>query len=206
MPGALPVKDGPGKRLPCNDSLERKEASRVRGHGHEPGALAWRAGLVCREEGDDFAQLGADASHGFGYGIGPLPGLIGIRLGNGLRLRATVSAFKGLASTGQRVAFAMDESFDFERQLHFAAAIEALAGSAFVGLELGKLSFPETKDIGFYGADAGYVADLEVQTIRDGGRLDNALAGEICGHFSPEESAVSLAWTLLSAQYRDRLG
>ena len=57
--------------------------------------------------------------------------------------------------------------------------IETLAGSTLVGLELGKLSFPETKDVRFDSADSGYIPDLEVQAIRDVGRLDNALAGKL---------------------------
>jgi hypothetical protein len=73
----------------------------------------------------------------------------------------------------------MNKALDFEREFDLAASIEALAGSALVRLEPGKLSFPETKDVGFDSADAGYIPDLEVQAIRDVGRVDNALAGKL---------------------------
>jgi hypothetical protein len=73
----------------------------------------------------------------------------------------------------------VNEALDLERKFDLPASIEALAGSAFVGLELGKLSFPKTKDVWFDSADAGYIPDLEVQAIRDVGRVDNALAGKL---------------------------
>jgi hypothetical protein len=84
----------------------------------------------------------------------------------------------------------MNEALDLECQLDLSTAIETLACSAFVRLELGKLGFPEAKDIGFNGADAGYVPDLEVQAIRDGGRVDNALSGKISCHFSPGRASL----------------
>jgi hypothetical protein len=73
----------------------------------------------------------------------------------------------------------VNEALDLEREFDLAAPIEALAGSAFVGLELGKLSLPKTKDVWFDSADAGYIPDLEVQAIGDVGRVDNALAGKL---------------------------
>jgi hypothetical protein len=73
----------------------------------------------------------------------------------------------------------VNKALDFEGQFDFAAPVEALAGSALVGLEMGKLSFPETKDVRFDSADAGYIPDLEIQAIRDVGRVDNAVAGKL---------------------------
>jgi hypothetical protein len=73
----------------------------------------------------------------------------------------------------------MNEALDFERKFDLAAPIEALARSALVWLEPGKLGFPKPKDIGFDSTDTGYIPDLEVQTIRDVGRVDNALAGKL---------------------------
>jgi hypothetical protein len=84
-----------------------------------------------------------------------------------------------LASARERVPLSVNKAPDFEREFNLAAPIEALAGSTFVGLELGKLSFPETKDVWFDSADAGYIPDLEVQAIRDVGRVDNAVAGKL---------------------------
>jgi hypothetical protein len=91
-----------------------------------------------------------------------------------------------MAGAGEGISLAIHKALDFYGDLNLAATIETLSGSALVGLQLGKLGLPETKDIGFDGADAGYVPDLEVQAIRDGGRVDNALSGKICGHFSPK--------------------
>jgi hypothetical protein len=87
--------------------------------------------------------------------------------------------FEGLAGARERVSLSVNKAFDFERKLYLATPIEALAGSALVGLELGKLGFPETKDVWFDSADTGDIPDLEVQAIRDVGRVDNALAGKL---------------------------
>jgi hypothetical protein len=44
--------------------------------------------------------------------------------------------------------------------------VEPLAGSALVGFKLRKLRLPKAQDIGFNFADSGYIADLEVETVR----------------------------------------
>ena len=63
--------------------------------------------------------------------------------------RSAVLLFKGLASTGEGVAFFVDKALDFKDQFDFATAIEALAGPALVGLELRELGLPEAKNISF---------------------------------------------------------
>ena len=105
-----------------------------------------------------------------------------------MRLHSTVPNLQRLASSRQGVAFTMDKALDLERQFDLPAAIKTLACPALIGLELGKLGFPEAKDIRFDSADAGYVPNLEVQAIRNGGRVDNALSGKISSHFSPRRA------------------
>jgi hypothetical protein len=90
-----------------------------------------------------------------------------------------VTYFERLAGARERISLSVNKAFDFERKLDLAAPIEALAGSALVGLETGKLSLPETKDVRFDSADTGYIPDLEIKAIRDVGRVDNALAGKL---------------------------
>ena len=56
-----------------------------------------------------------------------------------------------------------------ESCLYIAAAIEALAGSAFVGLELGKFALPEPEDVGGNVTEFRDFADAEVKLVRDVG-------------------------------------
>ena len=60
-----------------------------------------------------------------------------------LRLVMPEFAFEDLTGTGDGVALVVQEGFDAEGHLDVAAAVEALAGSAFVGVELGKFTLPE---------------------------------------------------------------
>jgi hypothetical protein len=75
--------------------------------------------------------------------------------------------FEDLASTGDSVALVVEEGFDAEGHLDVATAVEALASAAFVGLELGELALPETEDVGGDLAQPGYLADAEVELVRD---------------------------------------
>jgi hypothetical protein len=61
----------------------------------------------------------------------------------------------------------MYQLLDANGKLDLAAAIEALAGSTFVGLEGRELGFPESQDVGFDTADAGNVANAEVEPVGD---------------------------------------
>jgi hypothetical protein len=76
-------------------------------------------------------------------------------------------AFEDLTSTGDGVALVVEEGFDAEGHLDVATAVEALAGAAFVGLELGELALPEAEDVGWDLAEPGYFADAEVELVRD---------------------------------------
>ena len=52
---------------------------------------------------------------------------------------AALLLLKNRTRTGQSVAFGMNQALNVQRQFYVATAIEPLAGSAFVGLELRKL-------------------------------------------------------------------
>jgi hypothetical protein len=65
-----------------------------------------------------------------------------------LRLLVAKFGFEDLSGAGNGVALVIEEGLDAEDHLDIAAAIETLAGAAFVGLELGKFTLPEAKDVG----------------------------------------------------------
>jgi hypothetical protein len=179
--------------------LGRKQGSGGGGNGGKPGASA--SGVLNRrgEEIGDLTQFGARLTD---YGCGRIGIDIGaqsqvgsderssgrsvhLELAQGLLLcgrTVTVNLVKGLAGAGKGIPLGVDEALDFQGQFDFAAAIKALAGSAFVGLELGELCLPEAKDVGFKLADAGYVANLEVETVGDGRRVLSGFVGELGGH------------------------
>jgi hypothetical protein len=84
-----------------------------------------------------------------------------------LRLFLFQLGFEDLAGAGDRVALAVEEAFDAQSHLDVAAAIETLAGTAFVRFELRELALPETKDIGWDVAELSDFADAEVELVRD---------------------------------------
>lgn len=65
-----------------------------------------------------------------------------------LRLLVAKFGFEDLAGAGDGIALVIEERFDAEDHFDVAATIEALAGAAFVRLELGKFTLPEAKDVG----------------------------------------------------------
>jgi hypothetical protein len=65
----------------------------------------------------------------------------------------------------------VDQVLDLQGEFNVVAAIEALTSSTFVGLELWKLGLPKAQDIGFDAADAGHIANLEVEAVGDLGRV-----------------------------------
>jgi hypothetical protein len=84
-----------------------------------------------------------------------------------LRLLLLLLTFEDLASSGDGVALVIEEGFYAEGHLDVAAAIEALAGAAFVRLELRKFALPEAEDVGRDLAEPGYLADAKVELVRD---------------------------------------
>lgn len=84
-----------------------------------------------------------------------------------LRLFLFQLRFEDLARAGDGVALAVEEALDAEGHLDVAAAIETLAGAAFVRFELRKLALPEAQDIGRDIAEPGDFADAEVKLVRD---------------------------------------
>jgi hypothetical protein len=75
------------------------------------------------------------------------------------------------AGTGDGVALIVEEGLDAQSGFYVALAVEALAGAAFVGLELGELGLPEAQDVGGNVAELGYVADTEVELVGDDRRV-----------------------------------
>ena len=79
-----------------------------------------------------------------------------------LRLLMPKFGFEDLARAGNGVTLVVEETLNPQRHLDVAAAIEALAGTAFVRLELGELALPEAKDVGRDITESGNFADAEV--------------------------------------------
>jgi hypothetical protein len=77
--------------------------------------------------------------------------------------------FEDLAGAWDGVALVVEKGFDTEGHFDVAAPVEALAGAAFVRLELGELALPETEDVGGNLAEFRHFADTEVELVRDVG-------------------------------------
>jgi len=104
----------------------------------------------------EFAKLARiDAGCGVVYTQGEL-GLLLLEL-----------TFEDLAGSRDGVAFVVKKSLDSECHLDVAAAIEALTGTAFVGLELRKFALPEAEHVGRNLAEPGYLADAKVELVRN---------------------------------------
>ena len=132
-------------------------------------------GLALGEQLENGVELGA---HFFqARFINALEGEIGL-IGAGFSL-------EDLAGTGDGVALFIKQLLDAEGPLDVAFAIEALAGAAFAGLELGEFGLPESKDVGLDLEQAGDVTDAEVELI---GNLGD----------SPDGVGVSADWFVLS--------
>jgi hypothetical protein len=86
-----------------------------------------------------------------------------------LRFLLALLAFDDLACAGNGVSLVVEKRLDVESGFYVAAAVEALAGSAFVGLELREFALPEAEDVGWNVAELGDFADTEVEFVRDVG-------------------------------------
>jgi hypothetical protein len=159
------------------------------GHARTP---ARRLRFRGREHASDFAQFGACGADDGGSFVEALAGFTGSEREARLRIGAARMA-EGVTSAGQSVALAVDEALDLESHFDIAAAIEALACAAFAGLELRKLGFPEAKDVGFDFADASYVANFEIETVRDRRLFVDALGGKLRGHRTLQGAQAPLA-------------
>ena len=101
----------------------------------------------------------------------------GAGVGGGGELRGFGGVFgfgfggEDLAGAGDGVALVVEEALDAEGHLDVALAVEALAGAALVGLELGEFGLPEAEDVGGNIAELGYIANAEVELVRDDGWL-----------------------------------
>jgi hypothetical protein len=74
---------------------------------------------------------------------------------------AAPGARRGWCSPGRRAGL------DAQGGLDVLAAVEALAGAALVGLELGELGLPEAQHVGGQGEQPSHVADAEVELVGD---------------------------------------
>ncbi len=95
-----------------------------------------------------------------------------------LRTLAALPLLKHYTRARQCVTLGVNQLFDLERQLHVTTAIKPLPCSALVRLKLRKLRFPESQNIGLDTAKLRNVANLEIKTIGDRGRLVGALPGK----------------------------
>jgi hypothetical protein len=86
-----------------------------------------------------------------------------------LRFFVPELGLEDVTRAGDGVALVIEEAFDAEGHLDVAAAIESLAGAAFVGFELRELALPEAKDIGWNVTEPCDFADAEVEFVRDVG-------------------------------------
>ena len=93
-----------------------------------------------------------------------------------------MSLLQCLTRAGERIALGVDQVLDLQGQFNVMAAVEALAGAALFGFELGKLRLPKAQDIGFDAADASHIANLEVKAVGDYGRIRSAILGKLHGH------------------------
>lgn len=84
-----------------------------------------------------------------------------------LRLFVFELGFEDLSRAGNGVALVVEELLDAKGHFDIAAAVEALAGSALVGFELGEFTLPEAQDVGWNVAEFGDFADAEVKLVRD---------------------------------------
>jgi hypothetical protein len=109
---------------------------------------------------DDGCGLGRGGWDGSGGELGGFGGFFGPGLGR-----------EGLAGAGDGVALVVEQALDAERHLDVALAVEALAGAAFVGLELRELGLPEAEDVGGDIAQLRYIANAEVELVRNDGWL-----------------------------------
>ena len=118
---------------------------------------------------------------GLGNGIQALAGVASNERKAGLRVAlwigAALALFQNLFGAGEGVALGVDQPLDIQGQFHIAAAIKPLASTALVGLELRKLRFPESQDVGFDFADARHVPNFEIEAVGDRGRIEGALLG-----------------------------
>ena len=197
QPPEMDIKQA-GRTAESGRASGREEGAGRAGERGETRPAAGLSGSRRGQQACNLPQFGAGAADGGGNVIQALGGGgsgreqqagLGIALRGGLRTGAAAvdPIGENLASAGQGVTLGVDQALDFEGQFNVATAVKTLAGTALVGLELGKLRFPEAQDVGFDTAEACDIANLEVETVRDRGLVRNALLGKLCGHGGAEE-------------------
>ena len=86
-----------------------------------------------------------------------------------LRLSMLELTFKDLTGAGDGVSLAVEKAFDAQGHFDVAAAVETLAGAAFVRFELREFALPEAEDVGGNVAEFGDFADAKVELVRNVG-------------------------------------
>ena len=94
-------------------------------------------------------------------------GLGGVDGEGELRLTLLELTFEDLSGAGDGVTLVVEKALDPHGHFDVAAAVETLAGAAFMRLELWELALPEAKDVGRNVAELSYFADPEVELVRD---------------------------------------
>ena len=146
-----------------------------------------RAAELRAKQARNLAQFSAGAANGRCYCIEPLAFPVSerqcrLRIMLLVPLRLALLMAKNRAGASERVALRVNEALDLHRHLHVAAAIEPLAGSAFIRLELGKLRLPKSEDVCLHAAELSDISNFEVKTIRDRRWLVGALPVGLCSH------------------------
>ena len=72
-----------------------------------------------------------------------------------------------LAGAGDGETLLVEKLLDAQNAFDVALAVHTLAGAALNRLQLRKLGFPETEDVGRQVAEAGYFADPEIELVGD---------------------------------------
>ena len=81
----------------------------------------------------------------------------------------------------------MNQLLDLQGQFYVPAAIKPLTGTALVGLELGKLRLPKAQYISLDAANAGHVANLEIEAVGDRRCVKVASFGLLHSHNEGEQ-------------------
>jgi hypothetical protein len=136
------------------------------------------------QHGCNLAQFSAHLYNDLAHAAALLPSACcrGLRRGLSWRRRSCLTfcplcLAQSLPGARKRISLAINEPFDFDRDLNIAFAIEALAGAALIGLQLRKLRFPETKHIRLHFENARHIPDFEVETVGDRRSFNGALRG-----------------------------
>ena len=196
-------------------SLGRKQCRLFIPHCRQPRSSPWsprnRRGQQC----GNLPQLGPRMPHDTGHCIQPLRRFAThqrqtrLRIANQLCLRSfrsgrppPVCLLQSLSCAGERVPLLVNQVFDSESDLNVPPPVKPLPRSALVGLQLRKLRLPESQHIRLHAADSGHIANLEIETVRNRGKVVGALLGKLRSHRNSELGHPNRVRTALFTKYR----